>query len=196
MSDPYGDAEAARYDNPVASRRWILELLEETGRPLDYEELAVLTKTEEINREGLVARLSAMCRDGQVITDRIGRYVLVDKAGLVQVVLLHIEMALVFLNQMMVEIISICMTVKCEKSSMVTEFWLRLCLPQNTPRVNVRRGLLEVLDRIHQRLIGRLQDQDGVKFVTPEDDRFLHEILIPEDQMYGAKVGPIRGGAS
>ena len=24
-----------------------------------------------------------MCRDGQVITDRIGRYVLVDKAGLV-----------------------------------------------------------------------------------------------------------------
>ena len=50
MSDPYGDAEAARYDNPVASRRWILELLEETGRPLDYEELVALTKTEEINR--------------------------------------------------------------------------------------------------------------------------------------------------
>ena len=46
-----------------------------------------------------------------------------------------------------------------------------------------------MLDRTHQRLIGRLQDQDGVKFVTPEDDRFLHEILIPEDRMYGAKVG-------
>ena len=28
-----------------------------------------------------------------------------------------------------------------------------------------------------------------MKFVTPEDDRFLHEILIPEDRMYGAKVG-------
>ena len=38
---PYGDAEAARYDNPVASRRWILELLEEIGRPLDYEEIVV-----------------------------------------------------------------------------------------------------------------------------------------------------------
>jgi ribonuclease R len=82
MSDPYGDAEASRYENPVASRKWLLELLEEAGRPLDYEELAVLTKTIEANRDGLFARLAAMCRDGQVITDRIGRYVLVDRAGL------------------------------------------------------------------------------------------------------------------
>ena len=44
MSDPYGDAEASRYENPVASRKWLLELLEEAGRPLVYEELAVLTK--------------------------------------------------------------------------------------------------------------------------------------------------------
>ena len=83
MSDPYGDAEASRYDNPVASRKWLLELLEQAGRPLDYEEMASLTQTIESNREGLFARLSAMCRDGQIITDRIGRYVLVDRAGLV-----------------------------------------------------------------------------------------------------------------
>ena len=68
MSDPYGDAEASRYENPVASRKWLLELLEEAGRPLDYEEFAVLTKTIEANRDGLFARLAAMCRDGQVIT--------------------------------------------------------------------------------------------------------------------------------
>ena len=83
MSDPYGDAEASRYDNPVASRKWLLELLEEAGRPLDCEEMVSLSQTIESNREGLFARLSAMCRDGQIITDRIGRYVLVDRAGLV-----------------------------------------------------------------------------------------------------------------
>ena len=59
------------------------ELLEQAGRPLDYDEMASLTQTIEPNREGLFARLSAMCRDGQIITDRIGRYVLVDRAGLV-----------------------------------------------------------------------------------------------------------------
>ena len=46
--------------------------------------------------------------------------------------------------------------------------------------------IVEVLDRTHQRLIGRLRSRRR-KFVTPEDDRFLHEILIPEDRMYGAK---------
>ena len=36
---------------------------------------------------------------------------------------------------------------------------------------------------------GRLREQAGVKFVTPEDDRFLHEILIPDDQLHGAQFG-------
>ena len=54
MSDPYGDAEASRYDNPVASRKWLLELLEQAGRPLDYEEMASLTQTiESIARDCL-----------------------------------------------------------------------------------------------------------------------------------------------
>ena len=49
--------------------------------------------------------------------------------------------------------------------------------------------IVEVLERTHQRLIGRLREQAGVKFVTPEDDRFLHEILIPDDQLNGAQFG-------
>ena len=59
-----------------------------------------------------------MCRDGQVITDRIGRYVLVDKAGLVSGRVVAHRDGFGFLNQMMVEIISKCMISKCEKFSM------------------------------------------------------------------------------
>ena len=63
-------------------------------------------------------------------------------------------------------------------------------MPASKHSKNKREArIVEVLDRIHQRLIGRLRDQEGVKFVTPEDDRFLHEILIPGDQMHGAKGG-------
>ena len=83
MTDPYGDTEASRYSNPVASRKWLLELLEGAGRPIDHEELVNLTETLDTNRDGLFARLAAMCRDGQVITDRLGRYLLVDRAGLI-----------------------------------------------------------------------------------------------------------------
>jgi Exoribonuclease R len=38
-------------------------------------------------------------------------------------------------------------------------------------------------------LIGRLREQAGVRFVTPEDDRLLHEVLIPEDGTHGAQFG-------
>ena len=82
MSDPYGDAESSRYESPVASRRWLIELLEKAGRPVEFEELLLLTGTLDPKRDGLFTRLTAMARDGQVITDRIGRYVLVDRAGL------------------------------------------------------------------------------------------------------------------
>ena len=189
MSDPYGDAEAARYDNPVASRRWILELLEEIGRPLDYEEIAVLTNTDEINREGLIARLSAMCRDGQVITDRIGRYVLVDRAGLVSGrVVAHRDGYGFFEpddggNNLYLHD-------RQMRKVFHGDRVLVAIMPASKHSKNKREArIVEVLDRIHQRLIGRLRDQEGVKFVTPEDDRFLHEILIPGDQMHGAKVG-------
>ncbi len=82
MSDPYAASEASRYEHPVASRKWLMELLEEAGRPLDYDELVWMTNTIEDNRDALFARLKAMTRDGQIITDRVGRYVLVDRAGL------------------------------------------------------------------------------------------------------------------
>ncbi|MEC9076844.1 MAG: ribonuclease R, partial [Pseudomonadota bacterium] len=49
--------------------------------------------------------------------------------------------------------------------------------------------IVEVLERTHQRLIGRVREQAGVKFVTPEDDRFLHQILIPDDKLNGAQFG-------
>ncbi len=189
MFDPYGDAEAARYDNPVASRRWILELLEETGRPLDYEELVALTKTEEINREGLVARLSAMCRDGQVITDRIGRYILVDKAGLVSgCVVAHREGFGFFEPDDAGD--NLYLHNRQMRKVFHGDRVLVAVMPASKHSKSKREArIVEVLDRIHRRLIGRLRDQEGVKFVTPEDDRFLHEILIPEDRMHGAKVG-------
>ena len=189
MSDPYGDAEASRYDNPVASRKWILELLEEMGRPLDYEELATLTKTEEINRNGLFARLSAMCRDGQVIADRIGRYVLVDRAGLVSGrVVAHRDGFGFFEPDDDGD--NLYLHDRQMRKVFHDDRVLVAIMPASKHSKSKREArIVEVLDRTHQRLVGRLREQAGVTFVTPEDDRFLHEILIPEDRLHGAKFG-------
>ncbi len=189
MSDPYGDAEASRYDNPVASRKWLLELLEQAGRPLDYEEMASLTQTIESNREGLFARLSAMCRDGQIITDRIGRYVLVDRAGLISGRVIAHRDGFGFFDPDD-DGDSLYLHDRQMRKVFHGDRVLVAVMPPSRHSKSKREArIVEVLERTHQRLIGRLREQAGVKFVTPEDDRFLHEILIPDDQLHGAQFG-------
>jgi len=189
MSDPYGDAEASRYDNPVASRKWLLELLEEAGRPLDYEEMASLTQTIESNREGLFARLSAMCRDGQIITDRIGRYVLVDRAGLVSGRVSAHRDGFGFFEPDDDGDTLYLHDRQMRKVFHGDRVLVAVMPPSRHSKSKREARIVEVLERTHQRLIGRLREQAGVKFVTPEDDRFLHEILIPDDQLHGAQFG-------
>ena len=189
MSDPYGDAEASRYDNPVASRRWLLELLEQAGRPLDYEEMASLTQTIESNREGLFARLSALCRDGQIITDRIGRYVLVDRAGLVSGRVIAHRDGFGFFEPDDDGDRLYLHDRQMRKVFHGDRVLVAVMPPSRHSKSKREARIVEVLERTHQRLIGRLREQAGVKFVTPEDDRFLHEILIPDDQLNGAQFG-------
>ena len=189
MSDPYGDAEASRYDNPIASRKWLLELLEEAGRPLDYDELAALTQTIEPNREGLFARLSAMCRDGQVITDRIGRYVLVDRAGLLSGRVVAHRDGFGFFEPDEGGDTLYLHDRQMRKVFHGDRVLVAVMPPSRHSKSKREARIVEVLERTHQRLIGRLREQAGVKFVTPEDDRFFHEILIPDDRLHGAQFG-------
>ena len=189
MSDPYGDAEASRYDNPVASRKWLLELLEEAGRPLDYDEMASLTQTVESNREGLFARLSAMCRDGQIITDRIGRYVLVERAGLVSGRVSAHRDGFGFFEPDDDGDTLYLHDRQMRKVFHGDRVLVALMPPSRHSKSKREARIVEVLERTHQRLIGRVREQAGVKFVTPEDDRFLHQILIPDDKLHGAQFG-------
>ncbi|MEC9077004.1 MAG: ribonuclease R [Pseudomonadota bacterium] len=189
MSDPYGDAEASRYDNPVASRKWLLELLEEAGRPLDYDEMASLTQTVESNREGLFARLSAMCRDGQIITDRIGRYVLVERAGLVSGRVSAHRDGFGFFEPDDDGDTLYLHDRQMRKVFHGDRVLVAVMPPSRHSKSKREARIVEILERTHQRLIGRLREQAGVKFVTPEDDRFLHQILISDDQLHGAQFG-------
>lgn len=189
MSDPYAASEASRYDHPVASRKWLMELLEEAGRPLDYDELVWITNTIEDNRDALFARLKAMTRDGQIITDRVGRYVLVDRAGLLSGrVVAHRDGFGFFEPDEAGE--SLYLHDRQMKKVYHGDRVLVAAMPPSRNSRNKREArIVEVIERKATRLIGRLREQAGVRFVTPEDDRFLHEVLIPEDGTHGAQFG-------
>lgn len=81
--DPFYHSEKKRYKNPIPSREWILQSLEDTGKPISFEQLANQFKLD--NDAGLLAlkkRLNAMVRDGQLIRNNNADFVLVAHLGL------------------------------------------------------------------------------------------------------------------
>ena len=85
IDDPHASREAAKYDNPIPSREYILEHLETRGEPGEFSVLCSELKLESPEDcDALSKRLNAMCRAGQLICSRSGSYGLVNKMDLVK----------------------------------------------------------------------------------------------------------------
>jgi len=82
--DPNLQQEAEKYDQPVPSRDFLLNFLEKWGAPISHplvcRELGI---TDDDGIEGVRRRLIAMCRDGQLISNRKGEYGLISKMDLI-----------------------------------------------------------------------------------------------------------------
>ena len=82
--DPNLDKEAEKYDNPIPSRDYILELLEDRGHPLTHRQIcAELGLFDDEPVEALRRRLKAMERDGQLMLNRRGAYGVTNKMDLI-----------------------------------------------------------------------------------------------------------------
>jgi ribonuclease R len=83
--DPDYQKEKKKYPNPIASRKFILKILEEASSPLSRKAIeTILNLQKDSDKKALQARLRAMTRDGQVIRNRRDLYALVAKTDLKQ----------------------------------------------------------------------------------------------------------------
>ena len=65
--DPHYQREKEKYENPVASREFLMSLLKEEDRPMSFLEICTAVNAEEEDaRIGIQRRLRAMEREGQV----------------------------------------------------------------------------------------------------------------------------------
>lgn len=81
--DPFYHSEKKRYKNPIPSREWILQSLENIGKPVSFDQLADNFKlNDEAGLLALKKRLNAMVRDGQLIRNHNADFVLVAHLGL------------------------------------------------------------------------------------------------------------------
>ncbi|MDX5152106.1 MAG: ribonuclease R [Acidiferrobacterales bacterium] len=189
-ADPHAAREALKYDNPIPSREYILQLLEKEGRPLSREVIAEALKLrDEASLEALRRRLRAMERDGQLIFNRRREYGLVSHMNLVRGRVIGHPDGFGFL-------------VPDEGGEDVFLSAREMRSLQHGDRALVsitgvdRRGrregsLVEVLERANQTLVGRLFIEGGVAFVVSDNKRIHQDILIPPENLHGAKHGLI-----
>src|SRR3990167_331112 len=86
VKDPFAARESAKYGQPIASREFIMKLMEDAQKPLTLDTLITRLHYEDDfeRQEALRRRLGAMERDGQLVYNRRGGYLLVKESDLIR----------------------------------------------------------------------------------------------------------------
>ncbi|WP_276488310.1 ribonuclease R [Ectopseudomonas mendocina] len=186
--DPEAAREAEKYDNPIPSRELILAHLAERGSPASREQLVEefgLDTDDQL--EALRRRLRAMERDGQLIYTRRGTYAPVDKLDLICGRISGHRDGFGFL-------------VPDDGSDdlFLSPAQMRLVFDGDRALVRVagldRRGrreggIVEVISRAHESIVGRYYEENGIGFVVADNPKIQQEVLVTPGRTAGARVG-------
>ncbi len=186
--DPYSKREAKKYLHPVPSREYIIQYLEDQGKPITLRHLLSafgISSAEE--KEGVRRRLVAMQRDGQLMSNRRGSYALVDQMELVRGRIQGHREGFGFL-------------IPDDGSADIFIPAREMQKVFNDDRVLVRVSgfeyrkrreghIAEVLQRNTQQVVGRYYVENGIAFVDPDNKLMTQDVIIPSGQEGGAKSG-------
>jgi ribonuclease R len=186
--DPHREREASRYEHPIPSREFILQTLAEAGVPLADGELAQRLAIKPTEREPFERRLGAMERDGQILRNRKGAILVAAKLDLIKgrveghpdgygfVIAEEGEDLYLGPHEMR--------KVLHGDGVMVRE--------SGVDRRGRREGtIVEVIERVNTRVVGRLHGERKFLFVQPAERRISQTILIAPEDAGNARVGQV-----
>ncbi|GAB2637883.1 ribonuclease R [Vibrio panuliri] len=193
QNDPFADRESENYENPIPSREFILEFLQQAGVPLNRNDLFEALQLEgEEQYEGLRRRLRAMERDGQLVFTRRQCYALPEKLEMVKgYVIGHKDgHGWVRPEGSMKKEDDIVLPHHQMKNIIHGDFVL-VQPTQNSKRGRKEGRLVRVLEERNTQIVGRFFLEYGYSYVVPDDSRISQDILIPNDQKAGARMGNV-----
>lgn len=188
QQDPHAQREADKYENPIPSREFILEALEEAQKPLRLYQVAKVVDVSEEDEErfeALSRRMKAMVRDGQLIRNRRGAFGLLKKMDLVKGRVLGHPDGYGFL-----------VPDEGGKDLFLSEKEMQKVLHGDIVIASIigedRRGrqegaIVEITEHNSQQVLGRLNHEDGLDWVRPNNNRITQDIFIPKDGLLEAK---------
>jgi len=189
--DPFESRESANYERPIASREYLLDLINTHKVPVSQAHIAELLEYDhEDHIEALRRRLNAMVRDGQIFRNRRGGYLSFDHMDLEKgIVQAHAD-GFGFLTPE-----------SGGKDIFLPERQMRKLMNGDKAAVKIasfdkRRersegALISVLERAHQSVVGRFYRESGIEYLIPDDKRLTQDIIISPDVGHSAKPGDI-----
>ena len=189
IKDPYASREAEKYDKPIPSREYIMELMAKIGEPVTYEYLREQMgfDDDEDQAEALRRRLIAMSRDGQLISNRRGVYGLADKMELVKG---RVQGNKEGTGYFVPADASGDMFLGPQEMLKVFDGDIVLVRVAGVDRRGRKEGMIvEVLERRLTQIVGRFYRDHGFGLVVPDNRRISQEILIPDADTRDAKDG-------
>lgn len=186
--DPFLEREAEKYANPIPSREYILSHLSAREKPISHAELAIeLNIRDEEQREGLRRRLRAMERDGQLVFTRRQCYALPERLDLLKGTVISHRDGYGFLR---VEGRKDDLWLSSEQMKSCIHGDMVLAQPLGADRKGRREArIVRILVPKTSQIVGRYFTDAGAGFVVPDDSRLNFDILIPPDQIMGARMG-------
>ncbi len=189
--DPFYEREARDYERPVASREYLLELINQQSVPTNLAHIiSLLNYDNENDIEAIRRRLKAMARDGQVFRNRRGGFLSFDHMDLEKgVVQAHAD-GFGFLTPE-----------SGGRDIFLPAREMRKLMDGDKAAVKIasydshrdrREGhVIAVLERAHQSVVGRYYREKGICFVIPDDKRINEDILLSQDYDHNANQGDI-----
>ena len=190
LQDPNYAKELAKYDNPIPSRDFILQVIRKQNSPMSKEEIfKTLAIVNEEQQEAMRRRLRAMENDGQLVFTKRKCYALPEKLDLLKGMVIGHREGFGFLQVEGKKEDFFIPNVQMQK---VMHGDYVLAQPngfdrKGRPEVRIVR----VLEANKKQIVGRFFLEQGIGYVVPDDSRITRDILIPDNARLGARMGQV-----
>ncbi|MFD1009222.1 ribonuclease R [Oceanisphaera ostreae] len=190
QQDPFLKREAEKYDNPIPSREYILELIKTKQGPISRDEIfAELDLDGEEQTEALRRRLRAMERDGQLVFTRNKCYALPEKLNLIKGRVIGHREGFGFLRP---EEGGDDLFLSQREMDALMHGDQALVQPLRFDSKGRREArVVRLLESRDLEVVGRYFVENGVSYVVPDDSRIAQDILIPQGETQGARMGQV-----
>ncbi|MCV2503443.1 MAG: ribonuclease R [Neisseriaceae bacterium] len=191
LSDPNLSREKQKYEHPIPSREWILQILDDQQVPISYDDLVNLLDITPEEDTAFHNRIKAMVRDGQLYINRRNMICVADKIELVKCCVQGHKDGYGF---------AIPLDDIGKADFFLSEKQMRPLMHGDIVSVRGtsydKRGrregrVVEILERKNKELVVRLYVEGGVVIAVPEDKRINQKILLPNENVLEIVSGEV-----